>query len=125
MTLIREVDTWLGVPYRYGGCSKKGTDCSCMIQNIYRSVYNIELPRRSSDMAKLTAPVNRKQLKEGDLLFFRISKKKVSHVGLHISKGYFIHASTSAGVIINHISESYYKKHFAFAGRIKDKEANE
>ncbi|MCF8331686.1 MAG: C40 family peptidase [Bacteroidales bacterium] len=122
IALIREVDSWLGVPYRYGGCSKKGTDCSCMIGNIYRKVYNIDLPRRSSDIADVAVSIDRKQLQEGDLIFFRISDKKVSHVGLHISKGYFIHASTSAGVIINHISEPYYNENFAFAGRIKRKD---
>ncbi len=60
-----------------------------------------------------------KNLKEGDLLFFKTSGNKVSHVGLHISKGYFVHASSSKGVMINHISDNYYKRTFAFAGRIK------
>ncbi len=117
--LLEEVASWLGVPYKYGGCTRKGTDCSCLIGNIYSNIYGIKLPRRSIDIASRSKKINLKNLKEADLLFFKTSGNKVSHVGLHISKGYFVHASSSKGVMINHITDNYYKRTFAFAGRIK------
>ncbi|MFO8086913.1 MAG: NlpC/P60 family protein [Bacteroidales bacterium] len=119
LDLLKVVDRWLGVPYRYGGCSQSGTDCSCLIGNIYREVYGVELPRRSVDISKQAKKISRDDLQQGDLIFFKISRHKISHVGLHISRGYFIHASTSSGVVINHWSEPYYKERIAFSGRIK------
>ena len=117
--LLKSVDSWLGVPYKYGGCSKHGTDCSCLIQNIYKDVYGIDLPRRVVDIGDRARKINKKKAKSGDLFFFEISKNKVSHIGLHISQGYFIHASSSNGVMINHIDENYYRNAFSFAGRIR------
>ncbi|MGM0612418.1 MAG: C40 family peptidase [Bacteroidota bacterium] len=117
--LIKTVDSWLGVPYKYGGCSKHGTDCSCLIRNIYKDVYGIELPRRSEDIGNKAKKINKKKATAGDLFFFEISGDKVSHIGLHISQGYFVHASASNGVMINHIDENYYRNAFSFAGRIE------
>lgn len=116
--LLHEVVSWLGTPYQMGGCSKEGTDCSCLAGNIYKEVYGIQLPRRSGDIAARTRKVPLDSLKEGDLLFFNITGKRISHVGVHISKGYFVHASASAGVVINHISMAYYAKRLEFAGRM-------
>lgn len=117
--LLKTVDSWLGVPYEYGGCSKNGTDCSCLIHNIYKEVYNVELPRISEDISNKAKKINKENASAGDLFFFKISKDKVSHIGLHISRGYFVHASSSNGVMINHIDEKYYRNAFSFAGRIK------
>ncbi len=116
--LLREVGQWLGTPYQMGGCSTEGTDCSCLARSIYEEVYGIQLPRRSEDMAAMAKKIPINNLKEGDLLFFNVTGKKISHVGVHISKGYFVHASSSAGVIINHITMAYYANRLAFAGRI-------
>lgn len=118
--LLMEVDAWLGVPYKYGGCTRKGTDCSCLIGNIYRTVYGVDLPRTSLGISEAAKKVSKNKLQEGDLIFFKTSgNNKVSHVGLHISKGYFVHASSSRGVMINHLTDSYYEKHYAFSGRIR------
>lgn len=117
--LLKSINSWLGVPYEYAGCSKKGVDCSCLIKNIYKEIYGVELPRRSVDMAKKARKISKRNLQEGDLLFFKISGDKVSHVGLYISKGNFVHASSSNGVMINNLNEQYYKKAFNCAGRVK------
>lgn len=109
---------WIGVPYKYGGCTKEGTDCSCFVITFFKEVYGINLPRKSEDMLAKTNIIERENLKIGDLLFFKISGDKVSHVAIYISKGNFIHATTSKGVMVNNLDENYYKKYFFKAGRI-------
>ena len=117
---IETVDAWLGVPYKYGGCAKDGTDCSCFVSSFYKDVFGILLPRKSEDMKLLTTTIEivKDSLQQGDLVFFKITGEKVSHVGIYISKGYFVHATTSKGVMINSLDENYYKKYYLTAGRV-------
>lgn len=117
--LIEEVAGWIGTPYVYGGESKTGTDCAGMVQTIYKDVYNIKLYRTASDLVKNCDLVKKKELKTGDLVFFKINNTKVSHVGIYIGNDKFIHAS-SKGVMLNGLSEKYYTKYFYSGGRIKD-----
>lgn len=121
--LYVESSKWLGVPYRYGGNSKRGTDCSGFTYSIYKKVYHKKLQRssegqRSEDCKK----VARRNLKEGDLVFFHNGKKKrkASHVGIYLKEGKFIHASTSQGVIVSELDEPYYRKCWMQGGRISD-----
>ncbi len=113
------VDSWLGVPYKYGGCSKDGTDCSCFVSAFYNDYYNMTLPRKSEDMQKQSEEIEIAKLQSGDLVFFKIKSEKISHVGIYISKNRFVHSTTSKGVIINSLDENYYKTYFYKAGRIK------
>ncbi|MFO8053835.1 MAG: C40 family peptidase [Bacteroidales bacterium] len=121
LLLLETINAWLGTPYKYGGCTKEGTDCSCLITNVFKTVYQLDLPRKAQDMSAKAKKIKAKHIQEGDLLFFKIKGNHISHVGLHISKGYFVHASTSQGVVINHLSNRYYATHFAYAGRIREK----
>lgn len=116
---IEEIDSWLGVPYKYGGNTKQGTDCSGMIQQIYKNVYNIQLQRSAEGMQKDVEFIQLEQARLGDILFFKIDHKKVSHVGLYLGDGKFIHATTSKGVIISSLEEKYYKERFYKVGRLK------
>jgi cell wall-associated NlpC family hydrolase len=115
------MDSWLGVPYKYGGNSKSGTDCSGMIQQIYKNVYGIQLHRSAFDMQKDVDLISLEKAKLGDIVFFKIDQNKVSHVGLYIGDKKFIHASTSKGVIISSLDEDYYKTRFYAMGRVKGK----
>lgn len=112
---------WLGVPYKAGGNSQRGTDCSGLVTQIYKRVYNINLARSTDGLLKESNKVSRAKLREGDLVFFtsRASRKKVAHVGIYLKKGKFIHASTSRGVIVSSLSEKYYKQHWMCGGRVK------
>lgn len=112
------VSEWYGVPYKYGGCSKSGTDCSCLTINLYASVYKKQLPRNADDMAKACDKVSEKKGDEGDMVFFKINSKQVSHVGVVLKNNKFIHASTSKGVLISDLNETYYKKYFYCYGRL-------
>lgn len=122
MVLYREVAGWLGTPYKYGGVSKKGTDCSGFVWLIFEKVYSKALERSSKDQAaKDVNKVSKKNLKTGDLVFFSTGKKKksINHVGIYLKNDYFIHASTSSGVIVSNLDDAYYKRTWKMGGRIK------
>jgi lipoprotein Spr len=109
---------WSGTPYRMGGMSKKGTDCSGLTINLMRSVYGHRFTgRRAEDLFSECTPLKRESLEEGDLVFFRIGGKRINHVGVYLSEGHFIHASTKRGVIISSLTEEYYDRYFFKGGR--------
>ena len=121
--LYVESSKWLGVPYRYGGNSKKGTDCSGLTCSIYKKVYHKKLQRSSEDQrTEDCRKVTKRNLREGDLVFFHNGRKKrkASHVGIYLKEGKFIHASSSQGVIISELDEPYYRKCWMQGGRISD-----
>lgn len=117
--LIAAVTEWIGVPYKYGGCGKSGTDCSGFVNTIYKETYNYSLNRSAFDLLKDVEQIKRKDLKCGDLVFFITSGKKISHVGIYLNDSKFIHASSSRGVIVSDLNENYYAKAYSTAGRLK------
>ncbi len=118
--LYEYLDKWMGAPYRYGGSTRQGTDCSGLVMNVYRDLYNIEVPHSSEKQYDACKHINGKNLKEGELVFFRINKEKtVSHVGIYLANNKFIHATTKRGVMIDDLSEPYYAKTYVGAGRFK------
>ena len=119
--LLRVVDSYLGVPYKWGGTTRAGMDCSALTRAVYRETFGVELPRTSRQMYELGRPVNQiKKLKAGDLVFFRISDSGpgVSHVGIFVGDGRFAHASSSRGGVIDNLSSSYFESKYAGARRI-------
>lgn len=117
--LYEFVASWYGVPYKYGGCDKSGTDCSCLTINLYKEVYKKNLPRTADEMMKNCDKLSSSKGEEGDMVFFKINSKDASHVGVLLKNNKFIHASTSKGVIINDLNEAYYKKYFFTYGKLK------
>lgn len=114
--LYAYIDGWMGVPYKWGGQSKQGVDCSGLVQAIYKEVYNISLERSAHGMVKQCQIIKKGELSEGDLVLFDISGQN-SHVGLYLVNDHFVHASSSKGVIISKLSDSYYVKHWGRAAR--------
>lgn len=108
------------VKYKFGGTTRRGMDCSGLVYVAF-GAENIQLPRISRDMAKKGRKIALKNVKKGDLVFFKISRNsnKINHVGLitSIKNGhiYFIHATSSKGVIVSSLSEKYWKKAFVKA----------
>lgn len=120
--LYLEAADWIGTPYRYGGTTKKGVDCSGLTSAIYKKVYRKKLCRSSEEQRDRDCKkVLKRNLKEGDLVFFHNGKKKkkASHVGIYLKDGKFVHASTSVGVVVSSLNERYYDKHWLQGGRVK------
>jgi len=119
LKLLNFMEQWYGIPYRYGGTGKDGIDCSAFVYSMLAEVYGINsLPRISREQYKSTTRVSKKELKEGDLVFFhtRGRHKAVTHVGVYLRNDKFIHASAS-GVMISDLNESYYAQRYIGAGR--------
>lgn len=116
--LYESVNSWLGVPYKYGGTDRSGIDCSAFVGEIYREVYGISLNRTANDMLRNVTLVSKLQLEEGDIVFFTNSKGKVSHVGIYLKEGLFAHASTSNGVSVSRLDNAYWQKHFYKGGKV-------
>jgi murein DD-endopeptidase / murein LD-carboxypeptidase len=110
---------WYGVPYKYGGCQKSGVDCSCFTNNLYSQVYGKKLPRSSGNIYKECSPIKSEKLRQGDFVFFKINSKNISHVGVFLKDTKFVHASTSKGVMVSDLNDTFYKKYFFAAGRLK------
>lgn len=122
--IITEAKTYIGTPYKYGGNSRMGIDCSSFISRIFK-IYNIKLPPISYKQAKRGLPISKNKLKKGDLLFFStnfMKKTRINHVGIVIDRKenniIFIHASSSNGVIISRIKDPYWNHKFIYARRI-------
>lgn len=116
--LIEYIHQWWGVPYKYGGGSMNGIDCSNFVKGITQYTYGITLPRTSRDQAAFCKTIDKTELKEGDLVFFNTGVG-ISHVGFYLANDKFVHASSSLGVVISSLNETYWKKRFVKAGRME------
>lgn len=116
--LYEVIKEWIGTPYRYSGDTKNGIDCSGFVCTMYRSIYNRVLSGTAKDLYEKTDHVSSEELSEGDLVFFKIKRGRISHVGIYLGSNKFAHASTHNGVIISDLDETYYKKYFYKGGKI-------
>tara|TARA_B100000809_G_scaffold221037_1_gene229085 strand:- start:781 stop:1302 length:522 start_codon:yes stop_codon:yes gene_type:complete len=123
VNIIEHAKTFEGTRYKYGGTTKKGMDCSGLVVTAFKKE-EILLPRTTSDLSKRGNWIDVKKVKEGDLLFFATKKnnRKINHVGIVTSSrpGHveFIHASSSRGVMISSLGESYWYLAYVQARRV-------
>ncbi|OSY87499.1 hypothetical protein WH52_11580 [Tenacibaculum holothuriorum] len=121
--LLKVANSYKGVAYRAGGTSRKGMDCSGLVNTSFKQI-NVSLPRSSKAMSTHGKAIDLNEVQIGDLLFFDIARLKggVNHVGLVTSTSngniQFIHSTTSKGVIVSSMNEAYWKKEFVKAKRI-------
>lgn len=113
------IQDWWGTRYRYGGTSRSGIDCSSFTGKLYAQVYGITTPRTAREQYKVTNRVKRDELQEGDFVFFN-TRGGISHVGVYIANGYFAHSSTSSGVTVSSLNDSYYSGRFIGGGRYSE-----
>ena len=116
-TLYAQYDVWKGTPYRMGGMSRKGIDCSGLVQLTFKQRFGISLPRTTKEQAKQGDKISLRKLKPGDLVFFKTGWR-TRHVGIYIGNGKFFHASTSKGVIISKLNNVYWQKKYWRARRV-------
>lgn len=117
MKLFDFVYEWIGTPYRFGGGTKKGIDCSGFTKQLYSQVFNVDIKRNSRDIFSMVSPVKKDELKEGDLVFFKIHSRSISHVGIYLGNNRFAHAS-SRGVAVSSLDDDYYSRYFYKGGRV-------
>ena len=120
--LINSASDNLGIGYRGGGINKSGFDCSGLMYSTFKN-YDITLPRSSYEMAEIGRKLDQKEIKKGDLIFFKTNgRSRINHVGMVVeindAEIKFIHSSTQSGVIISSTKEAYYKKTFAQVNRV-------
>lgn len=116
--LYETVSDWVGTPYSYAGDSRSGIDCSGFVSMLYKQVYEQELTGGSRDIFTKCEALNRDDLREGDMVFFKIHPSRISHVGVYLGQNKFAHASTQSGVIISDLDEPYYQLRFYKGGRL-------
>lgn len=115
--LASEIATVYGTPYKYGGTTTKGFDCSGFVRYLFGK-FDVSLTRTSSSQAQEGVKVSKDELKVGDLVFFNTSGKGISHVGVFVGNGKFAHSSSSRGVIMSGLDEKYYANRYVTARRI-------
>ncbi|MEC0372177.1 C40 family peptidase [Paenibacillus chibensis] len=111
------IDDVIGTKYVTGGTTANGFDCSGFTMYVYKHL-GISLPHQSGSQFSMGSSVSRSDLRAGDLVFFNTSGSGVSHVGIYVGDGKFAHASTSRGVVVSSLSESYYVNRYVGAKRI-------
>ncbi|WP_415894068.1 NlpC/P60 family protein [Neptuniibacter sp. PT8_73] len=116
--LLDQYNSWAGTPYRLGGNTRSGIDCSAFTQVTFRDQFGVDIPRTTRDQLGSGSNVSKGQLKAGDLVFFQTGYKQ-RHVGIYVQEGQFLHASTSKGVIISRLDNPYWQKHYWTARRPK------
>ncbi|MEB2779436.1 C40 family peptidase [Algoriphagus sp. C2-6-M1] len=124
-SVIKTARSYSGTPYKYGGTTRSGMDCSALVYHSFHSV-GITMPRMSTDQSKMGKSIRTKEIKPGDVLFFATGKrrKQVTHSGIVTETSRddvrFIHSSTSLGVSEDFLSNNYWSKAFLFARRVLD-----
>ncbi len=117
--LVQAAEKYLGCPYRFGGETPRGFDCSGLVCRVFEDVWDVKLPRNSQDMSEVGMPVTRHELLPGDLVFFyTTSRRRISHVGIYKGEGEFVHASFNNGVEVSSLDASYWRRRLVCARRV-------
>lgn len=118
--LQKQLKQWKGTPYRLGGDSLKGIDCSAFVQRTFNDKFDIALPRTTTAQTSEGVKIGKDNLKPGDLIFFKTNWGGSGlHVGIYNGNNQFIHASSSKGVMTSSLNEKYWKQRFYQARRLQ------
>ena len=109
---------WINTPYKYAGKNENGVDCSGFVNVVFNRVYDLQPGCSSTEMFAKSHHIKKNKLKPGDLVFFKTRGKHISHVGIYLGSNKFAHASSSNGVVVSDLDETYYAKRFVKGGRV-------
>jgi lipoprotein Spr len=112
------IDSFLGAPYKHGGVGKAGIDCSGLVVQVYQQYAGFKLPRETKKLYQLVKRIGKDDLVYGDLVFFSDGWFSVSHVGIYLERGKFVHSAKESGVTISSLEEDYYEKRYRGARRV-------
>ena len=116
--VLQAAESRIGAPYRYGGAGPDAFDCSGLVTFAYRQL-GIAVPRTAAQQFAAATPVSRRDLQPGDLVFFRLDGRDVSHVGIYAGGDRFVHAPQSGGQVrMASLDDDYFRRRFAGAGRL-------
>lgn len=115
--LLKLIDHWWGTRYSLGGSTENGIDCSAFTLIVMRDIYGVTLPRTAQQQYDQSQRVEENELREGDLVFFHTSGRKISHVGVYLLNNKFVHAATSGGVMVSDLNDAYWRPRYRGAGR--------
>lgn len=119
LNLYTSIYEWIGTRYKYSGKKGKGgLDCSGFAKIIYKDVYHKELQGGSASIFPKTFALSKHELEVGDLVFFKIRKNRISHVGIYLGNNKFVHSAVKGGVRIDSLDSPYYKRTFYKGGRL-------
>ena len=117
--LYEHYKLWKGTPYRMGGLTTRGIDCSGFVLVTFKALLNTRLPRTVDEQATLGRGIVTNELRTGDLVFFKTGSA-MRHVGIYLDHGRFMHASTRRGVMISALADGYWRQRFWQARRIRE-----
>ncbi len=116
--LMEAINEWMGTPYCMGGTTRRCIDCSAFVKNVFKKVNGANLPRKTTSLYKMGKLVLRRDLAVGDLVFFKIQRNRISHVGIYVGNDRFAHASATVGVTQTSMDDPYFSKYYAGARRL-------
>lgn len=117
--VIKTAHALLGSPYKYGGTTPEGFDCSGFVNYVYRNAVGVALPRETHELVRAGRPVSIAELRPADLVYFKIEHQKPLHVGIYLGKGRFIHSPSTRGkVTIQNLNQDYWKDRYLGARRV-------
>lgn len=126
--ILKEADSYLGTPYRFGGMTRSGIDCSAFVLSVFGAACGLQLPRVAAAQSQEGERVEKEDLKKGDLLFFSQGRGRISHVAIvyevtEEGEVKFIHSATSKGVSYSSLNDSYWGRRYRFAKRVLTSDA--
>jgi len=112
------IEQFSSTPYKFGGNDVKGIDCSGFTYAIEKQVYDVTIPRSTIQQSSFVTIKNISELQEGDLVFLKLGGSSINHVGVYLQNGYFVHATSNMGLVLDNLTDPYTQQRFMACGAV-------